>query len=163
MGSNVGAMGGAASTKVKCQSILPSPQEGSPRPLRPTLRDHYLDNFDYKTMAEPDQPAQIKKKDRCEIHPFSLPELEDSDDELEVDCLGASDIRTDASSVGSQKGSFEVIQKRKRCSVVPVEILGLMDCDSDDEIDRILTELESKLEHPRKAGARCEDMFLESF
>ena len=129
-------MGGAASTKVKCQSILPSPQEGSPRPLRPTLRDHYLDNFDYKTMAEPDQPAQIKKKNRCEVHPSALPELEDSDDELAVEEVQVSNSESRTAPQG-------MIQKRKRSPLVPVEVLELVDCDSQDGIDGVqkLTEL----------------------
>ena len=143
-------MGSAASTKVNCQSILPAPQEctpgPTPGPLRLTLRDHYLDNFDYKTEPEAAQHAQIQKKERCEVHPFSIPDLEDSDDELEMEGSPAQ-IRSESA-----------IQKRKRCSVVPIEILDLME-DSDDEIDRILGELESKLEKPKQST----EVFLESF
>ena len=136
---------GCASRKLKQQSILPEPRESresDPAALRPTEFDLLLDNFDYKAEpeAEPEaaQPAQIRKKERCEVHPSALPDLEDEEEE-------ELEIEVEASEIGAKPR--EAIQKRKRTPLVPVEDLKLVDFDSEDGIDGVgkLAELEKHL------------------
>ena len=149
-------MGSAASSKNKpCKSLLPD--EGPVLPLRQTLRDRYLDNFDSKALPllpeeHERKSMKIQKRSRCELHPFELPYdseySDESDDEGMMDhCkVPALSESAAAANVSLREGS-EMIQKRKRCSMVPDSLLQQIGSDSDasdseDELDGLLGDLE---------------------
>ena len=148
-------MGSAASSKNKpCKSVLPD--EGPVLPLRPTLRDCYLDNFDSKALPllpeeHERKSMKIQKRSRCQLHPFEVPYdseySDESDDEGMMDhCKVPASSESAAADVSLREGS-EMIQKRKRCSMVPDSLLQQIGSDSnasdsEDELDGLLGDLE---------------------
>ena len=124
-------MGSAASSPKKCQPVLPDPP-----------RDQFL--VDSQLNRPPvERRSTIQRRSRCEILGGDLPVSDSSSSESEKSAPRASPA-LGASRPLQRQGSE--IQRRKRCSRVSDEILEQVKSasDSEDDIDKLLAELESE-------------------